>query len=104
MNRMFDLAARPFHEPVVIEPLTGIVRIGGAPVSIPARERELTVAIAVQTRPISAAGLCDLLYPERETFEARNALKVYVHRLRRRFTPDFIVRFDGGYTLGPGVR
>jgi DNA-binding SARP family transcriptional activator len=87
---------------VVVAVAVGKVLRDGAVVPLQFREAELAVVLAVQARPVSAAFLTNLLYPDREP-GAANILKVYAYRLRRRIAPDFVVYADGGYSLGEDV-
>jgi DNA-binding SARP family transcriptional activator len=82
---------------------TAQVRQRGAVVPLRHREREIAVAIAVQGRPVSLESVCELLYPERDSADARNMVKVNVYRLRRRLGPSCVVHRDGGYVLGAGA-
>jgi DNA-binding SARP family transcriptional activator len=97
-----DAKNRSAERGVVVAVAAGKVRRDGVVVPLQFREAELAVALAVQGRPVSAASLTDLLYPEREPGTA-NILKVYAYRLRRRVAPGFVVYADGGYRLGEDV-
>jgi DNA-binding SARP family transcriptional activator len=94
--------AEPFGT-TTIEVATATVRRAGAAIRLSARERELAVAIAVQTRPIATDALARMLYPDRDGEEVRSAIKVYVYRLRQRAGPDFILSRGGEYTIGQNV-
>lgn len=103
-NTDMQQAAEPTPTPrISIEASRAIVLRGDMPVGLSPREREIAVAVAIQTRPISAERLADLIYPDRDVADARNAVKVYVHRLRRRLAHDFIVRTSDGYTIGRDI-
>lgn len=86
---------------ILVEAASGRVVRDGAPVALSDRETALCVALAAQRRAISRRSLANLLYPDRDAAAAANMLKVYIHRLRHRVAPDFIVRGDSGYALGP---
>ncbi len=90
-----------------VDVLNAAVLRDGRPLELSPSERVLAVALAVQTRPLRAAYLAELLNPERDYDPegARNLIKVYVYRLRRRAGEDFVVCAPGGgYCLGPSVR
>ncbi len=88
---------------IVVEATTGTVRRDGVPLRLSRRERECAVAVAVQSRPVCAKDLAALLYPDRDVYAAACAVKVYVHRLRRRIGRAIIDFGAGGYTLALGV-
>ena len=88
---------------IVVEATTGTVRRDGVPLRLSGRERECAVAVAVQSRPVCPKDLAALLYPDRDAYAAARAVKVYVHRLRRRVGCAFIDFGAGGYTLALGV-
>lgn len=89
---------------IVVEATTGTIRRGGMPLRLSRRERECAVAIAVQPRPVSPKDLAALLYPDRDADSAARAVKVYVHRLRRRVGSAFVDFGPGGYELARGVQ
>jgi DNA-binding SARP family transcriptional activator len=89
---------------ISVEATTGTVRRNGVPLRLSARERECAVAIAVQPRPVSPKDLAALLYPDRDADAAARAVKVYVHRVRRRVGRAFVEFGAGGYALALGVQ
>lgn len=103
MDNPIDRARHPDSE-IFVEAATGIVRRGGAPVRLSPREREVAIALAVGDRPRSAREIGAMMSPDTDGDEGVNLAKVYVCRLRRRVTRDFVVCRDGGYSLAPMVR
>jgi len=89
---------------IVVEATTGTIRRGGMPLRLSRRERECAVAIAVQPRPVNPRDLAALLYPDRDADAAARAVKVYVHRLRRRVGGAFVEFGPSGYELASGVQ
>jgi DNA-binding SARP family transcriptional activator len=67
------------------------------------REREVVLALAFRTQPCPLDVLGAQLYADLGEREAKNNVKVYVYRLRRRVGADFIVGRQDGYLLGPNV-
>ena len=95
---------RPRGGETIVQILTGAVLRCGEPVALSATARQVAVALALQAHALPAEALCELIYPDRDYDAARNILKVYIHRLRRRISSDFVVHAEGGYRLGPGIR
>lgn len=87
----------------VIHVATATVQRAGETIELSWRERELMAAVAAQSRPVSTEVLAGLLYPDRADDDSARMVKVYVYRLRQRVSSDFIVRRDGGYSVGPCV-
>ena len=98
MDNLIDQARHPDSE-IFIEAATGVVRRGGIPVRLSPREREVAVALAVGDRPLSAREIGAMLSPDTDGDEGVNLAKVYICRLRRRVTREFVVCRDGGYAL-----
>jgi DNA-binding response OmpR family regulator len=71
---------------------------------VPLRERELWVLevfLREPRRTFTRAQLEQALYGAGDEIDS-NAVEVYIHRLRRKITPDVIVTLRGvGYCLGP---
>ncbi len=91
----------PTQARLAVDVRTGAVHCGGIAYRLTVRERELIVGIALQSAPIRAERLGELLYPDRDLREAVNAIKVTVYRLRRQISPGFIVHEFNGYRIGP---
>ena len=86
-----------------IEFFTGDVRVLGERVEFSEKERALLFTIA-ESRTIRPELLADALWPESDGDAALNALKVSLHRLRRRGGDPRIVRRIGqAYALHPGA-
>jgi DNA-binding SARP family transcriptional activator len=93
-----------FRQPqLAVEAARGVVRVGGVPVSLTARERQVAVILALEQGPVGSRRLGLMLNPDSDDTNAGNVAKVYVHRLRRRVGSGFVLSFDGGYALAPAV-
>jgi DNA-binding SARP family transcriptional activator len=90
--------------PIVVRMAEAKVRLGAVHVQLRDREREIVVALAMQNRPMKGEALGQLLNADWDPRTASNNIKVYIYRLRRLVTRDFIVWRDGGYVFGPSVR
>lgn len=88
---------------VLVEILSGRVTLEGGPVALSARELQLVVALSLRG-PVPAERLVEDLWPNAEGDDAKGALKVYVHRVRRRLGRDFITRERGMYRLSSRAR
>lgn len=89
---------------IFIEAARGVVRRNAFSIPLSRREREVTVALALADRPLSAREIGTLLWPDADAYGAANLAKVFVYRVRRRIALDFVVSRDGGYGLGRAVR
>ncbi|HZX67609.1 MAG TPA: bacterial transcriptional activator domain-containing protein [Candidatus Elarobacter sp.] len=101
MDNPIDQARHPSE--IFVEAARGIVRRDGTQLLLSPREREVSVALAVGGRPLSAREIGAMLSPDTDRDDGVNLAKVYVHRLRRRVTPGFVVCCQGGYALSPEV-
>ncbi len=81
-----------------VEVLNGRVTLEGQPVSLSRRELQLVVALALKG-PSEASVIADELWPNADADCARQGLKVYVHRVRRRLGHAFIVHEYDRYRL-----
>ena len=103
-----DMETRTAHSPiparVIVRTVTGQVCHGSDIVSLSPREQDLLLAIASRERPLATAELADMIYPERDFGDSANLIKVYMFRLRKRLSADFVFWHDGGYAVGPHVR
>jgi DNA-binding SARP family transcriptional activator len=86
---------------IVVHAASGQVWQRDSVVALRPREREIIVAIAVQSRCASVEFMSELLYPGRDPADGANMVKVNVHRVRRQLGAASIVHCEGGYTLGP---
>lgn len=86
-----------------VEILAGRVTVAGVPVALSTRELQLVMALALRGRA-DADGLVEELWPDAGGDCANGALKVYVHRVRRRLGNDFIVREGTAYRLSREAR
>jgi DNA-binding SARP family transcriptional activator len=90
--------------PIRIDLLSGRVFAHGVPVPLSRAELALTLALALNARDMPRDVLADTLYPDADPVAAVNAVKVNVHRVRRRLsTRDVICQHDSRYALGPAV-
>ncbi|HSB19591.1 MAG TPA: response regulator transcription factor [Anaeromyxobacteraceae bacterium] len=95
-------SAAPLLEvgPLTLDPASHQVSLGGAPVSLSAREFSLLeVLLEHPGRPVSRARLEERLYGWGEQVES-NAVEVHVHSLRRKLGADWIKTLRGvGYVV-----
>jgi DNA-binding SARP family transcriptional activator len=89
---------------ITVDVLGGTITKGEAPVAVGARERAIVMALAVHRNGLSRERLADLIYADSASASAADGIKVYVHRLRRRVAPEFVLSRDRTYALGPAVR
>jgi DNA-binding SARP family transcriptional activator len=86
---------------ISIDVLAGRVRKNGLTVVMSPAELGVVIALAISDVPPSRDELADKLYPDAERDSGLNALKVNVHRARRRLgSPDAIYSDAGRYVLG----
>jgi len=92
------------HAGVTLDPATKRVTRGGQPVTLSAREYALLHdLLGHKNRVRTRAQLEESLYAWGEEAES-NTVEVYIHRLRKKFGPDFIRTVRGlGYQLGEGA-
>jgi DNA-binding SARP family transcriptional activator len=88
---------------ITVDVLGGTITKGEAPVAVGARERAIVMALAVHRNGLSRERLADLIYADSASASAADGIKVYVHRLRRRVAPEFVLSRDRTYALGPSV-
>jgi two-component system response regulator QseB len=90
------------HGPLEYSPAGRSARWRGEPVDLTAREAMLLeLLLASPGRVLSRQQIQDKLYGWGEELES-NALEVYVHHLRRKFSPRIVRTVRGlGYALGP---
>jgi DNA-binding SARP family transcriptional activator len=87
-----------------IELLRGTFKRGQARLALPRRELEILATLALARGPVGHAALGDAVWPEFDEINARNALGVTLHRLRRRLgDADAVRRTPNGYVLGDHV-
>lgn len=86
--------------PIQLNPATKEVRFGNKPVLLSTREYQLLSALIQRPGAIlSKAQLIDRMY-EWETEIDSNAIEVHIHKLRQKFSPEFIRTVRGlGYQL-----
>jgi DNA-binding SARP family transcriptional activator len=106
LQNFVDVRLRKFRAAcpaLEIEFFTGDVRVRGQQVEFSEKERALLFTVAA-TRTISPEVLADALWPDSDGDAALNALKVCLHRLRRRAGDPRVVRRIGqAYSLHPGA-
>jgi DNA-binding SARP family transcriptional activator len=95
---------REHRTEMLVEVVAGGLRCGDVRIPLRPREAEIIVLLALQPSPSDTATLTTLLYPDRDTGDAKNMLKVSICRIRGRLGRDFIVFRDGGYRLREDVR
>jgi DNA-binding SARP family transcriptional activator len=89
---------------ITVDVLDGTIVKDAAPVAMSSRERAIVMALAVHRRGLSRERLAHLIYADSAPDSRGDGIKVYVHRLRRRLSPEFIVSRDRTYALGQEVR
>ncbi len=95
---------RQSNVPLQVDILAGRVFSRGLPVAFAPAELAVVIALALTDRGLSRDLLAEDLYPHAEPGSALNALKVNVHRIRRRTGLPGIIRYDTGrYALGSMV-
>jgi DNA-binding SARP family transcriptional activator len=88
---------------VRVELCAGRVLVDGAPASLTNRELEICLAIAAHQRPVPGETLAEVIAPDLDPDAALNRIKVYVHRVREKIAPDFILCDRDGYRFRDGV-
>ena len=90
--------------PISIDLLSGRVFARGLPVPLSRSELALVTMLAVHTRGLHRELIAENLHPDAEPISAVNAVKVSVHRTRRRLGAIDVIRYhEGRYTLGERV-
>ena len=105
-RRLETMLAQVNAEPstrIRVEVASGRVTAGGRAMKLSNRELELCLALAVHRRPLPSETLAELLFPELDVEAALNRVKVYVHRVRDKIAPDFILCGRNGYQFREGV-
>ncbi len=87
--------------PLEFQQASRTVRWNGKPVTLTAKEFDvLEILVMRRPRVVSRAQLEEALYGWGDEVES-NAIEVYIHFLRRKFSPDLIVTVRGkGYRIG----
>jgi DNA-binding SARP family transcriptional activator len=85
-----------------VDVVAATIHKDGMPIALGVRERPVVMALALHG-PLSRQRLCDLIHADTEDGGSPESVKVYVHRVRRRTAPCFIVSRDGAYELGKSV-
>jgi DNA-binding response OmpR family regulator len=87
---------------LTLDPARHECHLGGAPVSLSAREFSVLARLISQPRrPVSAEQLAQALYSWDQDI-ASNAVEVYIHHLRKKLGGDWIKTIRGvGYVLSP---
>lgn len=96
-----DASDSQIHGPLQLEQGSRIARWCGEEVTLTAKEFDVLEALLMRRpRVVSRQQLEDVLYGWGDEIES-NAIEVYVHFLRRKFTPGLIVTVRGkGYQMG----
>ncbi|MBC5815563.1 MAG: hypothetical protein GIW97_03385 [Candidatus Eremiobacteraeota bacterium] len=86
-----------------VEICGGRVLVGGLAANLTNRELEICLAIATHHRPVPGETLAAVVYPDLDLDAALNRVKVYVHRVREKIAPDFILCERDGYCFRNGI-
>lgn len=86
-----------------IELCAGHVLVDGVAANLTNRELEICLAIAAHQRPVPGETLAQVIAPDLDPEAALNRVKVYVHRVREKIAPDFILSERDGYRFRDGV-
>lgn len=90
--------------PITIDLLSGRVFARGLPVPLSRSELALVIMLAINQRGLHREVLAEDLHPTADLMSAINAVKVVVHRARRRLGSIDVIRYHGGrYMLGECV-
>gem|GEM_PF-2088267 len=96
--------SNPAHVPIRVDLLSGRVLKDDVPVAFSRAEAAVVMALALNERGVPRELLAEDLFPNADPVAAGNALKVNVHRARRRIGSKHVIRYDAGrYVLGDGV-
>lgn len=88
---------------VYVDAFDGVVVKNGVSVALSPRERTILLALAVHPGGLSRERLADLVYADSPIRDGSEAVKVHVHRLRRRVGPTAITRRGYLYALADGA-
>lgn len=89
--------------PLQVHLAEGKAFLRGCAVPLTNREFDLLAALSLASRPFSTDMLLDKIWPEADPAGARNALKVYVHRLRRRLGHAAVIQEGNAWRLSETV-
>ena len=89
---------------IAVDAFTTRVWVRGLPLALTRSEIAVVFALCLHERGSAREDLAEMLYPGVDTATAVNALKVNIHRARRRLGIADAIRFDSGrYVLGNTV-
>jgi DNA-binding SARP family transcriptional activator len=91
-------------ENFMVDTIDASVCKDGVRVALGSKERAVVMALALHGGPLSRERLSDMIHANAGDGGSPESVKVYVHRIRRRTTPAFIVSADGTYELNKSVR
>jgi DNA-binding SARP family transcriptional activator len=86
---------------LLIEVFEGRVRRDGSICRLTEFELTLTAILAVERTAVRREVLTDHLWPEVDPFDARNNLKVAIHRIRQKLGANAVLLEERGYRLSP---
>jgi len=90
--------------PIRVDIISGRVFARGLPIAFSRAELAVVIALALNERGVPSELLAEDLYPNADMTAAANALKVNVHRVRRRAGSRNVIRHAGGrYCLGETI-
>src|SRR5581483_2518243 len=90
---------------LVVEVVRGRVLAGGSELALPEREHALLTVMATRPEGLGRERIADLLWPDHDQRDARNAFHVCMHRLKARIAgDDLVVRNGDTYRLAGAVR
>jgi DNA-binding SARP family transcriptional activator len=107
--RYLQAASKALHEaagatPVLLDLISGRVFGPDGPVALAPAELAVVMLLAVHEHGLSREELADILYPDADEVKGPNAVKVAVHRARRRIAvPDAIRCRSARYGLGAAI-
>ena len=99
-----DVAALLPERIVRVSLLERRVTLGDRDMLLTKRELAVVAALALDRQPGSATRLLDIIYGDDAPPSGEVAVKVYIHRVRRKLGYTTILRDRGGYRLGDHVR
>jgi DNA-binding SARP family transcriptional activator len=91
-------------ENFTVDTIEASVLKDGVRVTLGSKERAVVMALALHGGPLSRERLSDLIHADEGDVGSPESVKVYVHRVRRRTSPAFIISIDGAYELNEAVR
>jgi DNA-binding SARP family transcriptional activator len=99
------LVAVPRHQvgSLAVNILSGIVKRDGTPLKLTDLELTLVAVLSSQNRSFRRDELIDTIWPTLDESDARNSLKVCIHRVRQKLGENSILLDEGMYRLTPSA-